>query len=40
MTTLILVRHGESEANSHDIFAGYLDVKLQNQGLMQAKMNI
>lgn len=37
MTTLILVRHGESEANSSGIFAGHLDVELQERGFAQAK---
>ncbi len=37
MTTLLLVRHGESEANRRDIFAGHLDVDLQNKGLKQAE---
>ncbi len=37
MTTLILIRHGESEANRHGIFAGQIDPDLQNKGIMQAK---
>lgn len=37
MTTLILVRHGESEANRHDLFAGHFDADLQNRGMEQAK---
>ena len=38
MTTLILIRHGESEANRQGIFAGHIDVDLQNKGLEQAKL--
>lgn len=38
MTTLILIRHGESEANRHDIFAGHIDPDLQNKGLKQARL--
>ena len=37
MTTLILIRHGESEANRQRVFAGHLDVDLQDTGLKQAK---
>ena len=37
MTTLILVRHGESEANRQGIFAGHFDADLQDRGLEQAK---
>ncbi len=37
MTTLLLVRHGESEANRMGIFAGHTDVKLLNKGIEQAK---
>ncbi len=37
MTTLLLIRHGESEANRQKIFAGHLDVPLQNTGLRQAQ---
>ena len=37
MTTLLLVRHGESEANRSGIFAGNLDADLQDRGLVQAK---
>ncbi len=36
MTTLLLVRHGESEANRNGIFAGHLDADLQDRGLIQA----
>lgn len=38
MTRILLVRHGESEANQRDIFAGHLDVKLTEKGLEQAKL--
>jgi broad specificity phosphatase PhoE len=38
MTKLILVRHGESEANRQGIFAGHIDPDLQNKGLEQAKL--
>ena len=38
MTTLILIRHGESEANRQGIFAGHIDVDLQDKGLEQAKL--
>lgn len=37
MTTLILVRHGESTANRQRIFAGHYDAELQDRGLEQAK---
>ena len=36
-TTLLMVRHGESEANRRDIFAGHLDADLQSKGLKQAE---
>ncbi len=38
MTRILLVRHGESEANQKDIFAGHLDAKLTEKGLEQAKL--
>ena len=38
MTTLILIRHGESEANRNNVFAGHINPDLQNKGLMQAKL--
>lgn len=38
MTTLILVRHGESEANRQGIFAGQINPDLQNKGLKQAEL--
>ncbi len=36
-TTLILIRHGESEANRHDLFAGHSDFPLTERGHMQAE---
>lgn len=36
MTTLLFVRHGESEANRSGIFAGHMDADLQDRGLLQA----
>ena len=36
MTTLILIRHGESAANGKGFFAGQLDVPLSNRGQEQA----
>lgn len=38
MTKLILVRHGESEANCQKRFAGHFNAKLQDRGLEQAKI--
>lgn len=37
MTTLLLIRHGESQANHQRIFAGHLDADLHENGLRQAK---
>ncbi len=37
VTTLILIRHGESEANRQGIFAGQIDPDLQNKGVKQAQ---
>ena len=37
MTTVLLVRHGESEANRSGIFAGHLDADLQDKGVLQAQ---
>ena len=37
MTTLIMVRHGESEANRNNIFAGNFDADLQGRGQKQAE---
>ena len=38
MTTLILIRHGESESNRQGIFAGQINPDLQNRGLKQAEL--
>lgn len=38
MTRILLIRHGESEANQKDIFAGHLDVALSEKGLEQARL--
>ncbi len=38
MTTLLLIRHGESEANRQGIFAGQINPDLQPEGLLQAEM--
>ena len=37
MTTLLLVRHGESEANRRDLFAGFYDPDLEELGVRQAE---
>ena len=37
MTTLLLIRHGESQANHQRIFAGHLDVDLYENGFRQAE---
>lgn len=37
MTTILMVRHGESEANRNEIFAGHFDADLENRGLKQAE---
>ena len=37
MTTLILVRHGQSVANLERIFAGHTDIPLTELGLLQAE---
>lgn len=37
MTRLILIRHGESEANRNSFFAGQMDVELLKKGEGQAK---
>jgi broad specificity phosphatase PhoE len=34
---LLLIRHGESEANVHHKFSGFQDVKLTERGIWQAK---
>lgn len=38
MTTLLLIRHGESEANRNNIFAGQIDPPLQQRGVKQAEL--
>lgn len=38
MTTLLLVRHGQSEANLHDLFAGHFDAELMEHGAKQAQV--
>lgn len=38
MTTVILIRHGESEANRNGIFAGQIDPDLQAKGIKQAQL--
>lgn len=37
MTKFILVRHGQSEANVKEVFAGHLDAKLTEHGHAQAR---
>ncbi len=37
MTTILMVRHGESEANRNNIFAGNFDADLEDRGLKQAE---
>ena len=37
MTTLILIRHGQSQANHQSIFAGNFDADLHENGLKQAQ---
>lgn len=37
MTTFILVRHGQSEANKQGLFAGHSDFPLSDIGLLQAE---
>ena len=37
MTTILMVRHGESEANRNEIFAGHFDADLEDRGLKQAQ---
>lgn len=36
MPTLVIMRHGESQANRDNIFTGWSDVPLTNQGISQA----
>lgn len=38
MTRILLIRHGESEANRNNIFAGQIDPDLQDRGVEQAKL--
>ena len=38
MTTLVLIRHGESEANRKKIFAGWHNARLQDNGIKQAEL--
>lgn len=38
MTRIILIRHGESVANSRDMFAGHLDIDLHPNGEKQAEV--
>lgn len=38
MTTLLLIRHGESLANREGFFAGQCDVPLEEKGLVQARL--
>lgn len=38
MTKLILIRHGESQANRHHLFAGSYDAPLEENGLHQARI--
>lgn len=38
MTKLLLVRHGESEANEIDVFIGHTDLNLTERGCTQARM--
>lgn len=37
MTTLILLRHGESEWNARNLFTGWTDVPLSEKGLAEAR---
>ncbi len=37
MTTILLIRHGESVANRNHVFAGHLDAALEEKGAVQAK---
>lgn len=38
MTKLLLIRHGESQANRNKIFAGHYDTDLQDTGVLQAQL--
>ena len=37
MKKLILIRHGESEWNKLNLFTGWTDVELSEQGINEAK---
>jgi 2,3-bisphosphoglycerate-dependent phosphoglycerate mutase len=37
MTTLVLLRHGESEWNAEGLFTGWVDVGLSQQGMAEAR---
>ena len=37
MTTLVLLRHGESVWNAEGLFTGWVDVGLSEQGLAEAE---
>jgi 2,3-bisphosphoglycerate-dependent phosphoglycerate mutase len=37
MARLVLLRHGESTANAHDVFAGWLDLPLTERGAHEAR---
>ncbi len=37
MTTVLLVRHGESQANRRNAFAGHIDIDLEEKGILQAE---
>lgn len=37
MTTVLLVRHGESQANRRNIFVGHSDIALETRGIQQAE---
>ena len=38
MTTLYLIRHGESQANERDVFIGHTDLELTALGYKQAEL--
>ena len=38
MTTILLIRHGESEANRQNVFAGHFNPDLQHKGILQAEL--
>lgn len=37
MTNLVLTRHGESVWNKQNLFTGFKDVELTEQGILEAK---